>query len=157
MPCHGKGKACLAEPRLLTEQGRPPDQDDLALICEPPSELQSMLDIVASYASLWRYHINAQKCVIMVLGKSLLRPVSTTVPSILGSFVPLFQMWLSSNIWASFRQSILQQCTKQLRDVQQEGALFSLNMAGSRFGCLHPLTSLSLYSSFSLMLYGCEL
>ena len=45
-------------------------EDDLALICESPSELQSMLDIVATYASLWRYRINAQKSAIMVLGES---------------------------------------------------------------------------------------
>ena len=44
-------------------------EDDLALICESPSELQSMLNIVATYASLWYYRINAQKS-IMVLGES---------------------------------------------------------------------------------------
>ena len=38
-------------------------------------------------------------------------------------------------------------------------SFFALNVVGSRFGCLHPLTSLWLYSSFCipLMLYGCEL
>ena len=36
---------------------------------------------------------------------------------------------------------------------------FALNAVGSRFGCLHPLTSFCLYSSFCLpiLLYGCEL
>ena len=39
------------------------------------------------------------------------------------------------------------------------GAFFSLNVVGTRFGCLHPLTSLRLYSTFCrpVMLYGCEL
>ena len=38
-------------------------------------------------------------------------------------------------------------------------AFFALNSVGSRFGCLHPLTSLKLYISYyiPILLYGCEL
>ena len=38
-------------------------------------------------------------------------------------------------------------------------SFYALNAVGSRFGCLHPTTSLRLYSSFCLpiMLYGCKL
>ena len=38
-------------------------------------------------------------------------------------------------------------------------AFFGLNAIGSRFGCLHPVTILRLYKTYSqpVLLYGCEL
>ena len=41
----------------------------------------------------------------------------------------------------------------------EEAHFFALNSVGSRFGCLHPLTSLKLYTTFCIpiLLYGCEL
>ena len=47
--------------------------DDLALIATSEQELQSMLNIVSSYASMWRYGLNAQNSSILVFGES---PVS---------------------------------------------------------------------------------
>ena len=44
--------------------------DDLALVSESPTVLQSMLDIVSSYAKKWRYNFNASKSWILVFGES---------------------------------------------------------------------------------------
>ena len=44
--------------------------DDLTLISASAADLQSMLDIVSRYASLWRYELNAQKSAILVFGES---------------------------------------------------------------------------------------
>ena len=41
--------------------------DDLALVAGSPEELQAMLDIVHNYAQKWRYNLNADKSVLMVL------------------------------------------------------------------------------------------
>ncbi len=48
------------------------DADDLALIASSPDELQSMLNIVTSYASKWRYvyQLNSSKSVVMVFGEA---------------------------------------------------------------------------------------
>ena len=45
------------------------------------------------------------------------------------------------------------------RATSARSAFFALNSVGTRFGCLHPLTSLRLYRSLCLpiMLYGSEL
>jgi len=53
--------------------GAPMYADDLALIADSEAELQSMLNIVSSYAFLWRYEFNAQKSSVLVIGES---PVS---------------------------------------------------------------------------------
>ena len=45
------------------------------------------------------------------------------------------------------------------RNTAGRSAFFTLNAVGSRFGCLHPVTSHKLYSALSIhiMLYGSEL
>ena len=45
------------------------------------------------------------------------------------------------------------------RSTAGRSAFFALNAVGSRFGCLHPITSYKLYSTLSIpiMLYGSEL
>ena len=40
--------------------------DDFALIASSQAELQAMLDIVAAYATKWRYQLNPEKSVVMV-------------------------------------------------------------------------------------------
>lgn len=50
--------------------GTPMYADDLALIASSPEELQQMLDIVSQYASQWRYSLNPDKSVVMVVGES---------------------------------------------------------------------------------------
>ena len=44
--------------------------NDLALVAGSPEELQAMLDIVHDYAQKWRYNLNADKSVVMVLGET---------------------------------------------------------------------------------------
>ena len=48
--------------------GAPMYADDLALIATSPVELQTMLDIVQTYAQKWRYSLHPGKTKIMVFG-----------------------------------------------------------------------------------------
>ena len=44
--------------------------DDLALVASSPEELQAMLYVVVRYASCWKYSLNADKSIVMVIGES---------------------------------------------------------------------------------------
>ena len=44
--------------------------DDQVLIASSPQELQSMMDVVADYAELWQFHLNAKKSAVIVYGGS---------------------------------------------------------------------------------------
>ena len=48
--------------------GAPMYADDLALIAPSPEDLQSMIDIVAQYATKWRYRLNPHKSKVLVFG-----------------------------------------------------------------------------------------
>ena len=45
--------------------------DDLALIASSPEDLQSMIDIVAQYATKWRYCLNPHKSKVLVFGSRI--------------------------------------------------------------------------------------
>ena len=50
--------------------GAPMYADDLALVADSPVHLLQMLDIVHSYSCKWRYRINPQKSIILVMGET---------------------------------------------------------------------------------------
>ena len=140
--------------------GAPMYADDLALVASSPEELQAMLDIVSHYASQWHYRPNSSKSVILVFGES---PRSR-------AFARSNRQWLLAGqqlqevdehhhlgILRSVHYSTLARTSE--RCAAGRSAFFALNAVGSRFGCLHPVTSHRLYSTLSLpiMLYGCEL
>ena len=140
--------------------GAPMYADDLALICDSPSDLQAMLDIVSSYALFWRYQINADKSCIMVFGESpqsRLKNRPSRAWSINNSIIPECDNHHHLGILRSVLPSSINRTTE--RCSAGRSSFYALNVVGSRFGCLHPLTSYRLYSSFCLpiMLYGCEL
>ena len=51
-------------------RGAPMYADDLALVAGSAEELQAMLDLVHNYAQKWRYNLNADKSVAMVLSET---------------------------------------------------------------------------------------
>ena len=115
--------------------------DDLALIAKSPDELQAMLNIVSNYATRWRYQLNPDKSAVMVFGES----------SRSRSSGRLNRKWYLSNslihetdhqhhlgILRSVLNSTIH-CTNE-RCSAARRAFFALNAAGSRFGCLHPIT-----------------
>ena len=140
--------------------GAPMYADDLALIAESPDELQAMLNIVSSYATRWRYQLNPEKSAVMIFGESS-RSRSTG---------RLNRKWYLSNslIHETDRQhhlgilrSVLNStihCTNG-RCSAAQSAFFALNAVGSRFGCLHPITTHRIYSTLCLpiLLYSAEL
>ena len=140
--------------------GAPMYADDLALISDSAAELQLMLNIVDSYSSYWRYSINARKSAILVFGES---PNSRAhcrprrYWSINNATIPeadkQHHLGVLRTVYPTSVQRTVERCSAG------RGAFFALNVVGTRFGCLHPLTSLRLYSTFCLpvMLYGYEL
>ena len=140
--------------------GAPMYADDLALIGSSPEELQNMLDIVSSYASLWRYQLNAKKSAILVFGES---PVSrqrnrslrrwSIGSDIIQEHDMQKHLGILHTVFPSSVHRTVERCSAG------RSAFFALNAVGSRFGCLHPSTSFRLYSSYCIpiLLYGCEL
>ena len=83
----------------------------------------------------------------------LIAALSVTGPS---TMLPSLRQ-MNNTILESSALFTLPLCNVQLNAVQLGGVgFFALNVVGTRFGCLHPLT---FYSTFclSVMLYGCEL
>ena len=134
--------------------------DDLALVADSASTLQSLLDIVSEYAAKWRYQLNASKSGIMVFGES---PNSRALyrrcrswslcSSPVGEVDEYRHFGILRSISLSNRVLISDRCTSG------RSAFFALNAVGSRFGRLNPTTSYKLYSALSLpiLLYGSEL
>ena len=140
--------------------GAPMYADDLALICDSPTDLQAMLNIVSSYASFWRYKINADKSCIMVFGESPQSRLKNRLSRawyINNSIIPECDEHHHLGILRSVLPSSIYRTTE--RCSAGRSSFYALNTVRLRFGCLHPLTSLRLYSSLCLpiMLYGCEL
>ena len=112
------------------------------------------------YASQWHYQLNSSKSVILVLGES---PCSRALARsnrqwlLAGQQLQEVDEHHHLGILRSVHHSTLA-CTSE-RCAAGRSAFFALNAVGSRFGCLHPVTSYRLYSTLSLpiMLYGCEL
>ena len=140
--------------------GSPMFADDLALIADSPEELQSMINIVHNYSTAWRYHLNAHKSAILVIGES---PASRAClhPSrqwLIGNdTIPEKDSYHHLGILRSVTSSSLPRISEHCSSCRS--AFFSLNIIGPRAGCLHPLTSLRLYKAFCIpiLLYGCEL
>ena len=140
--------------------GVPMYADDLALIADSEVGLQSMLNIVSSCALVWHYEFNAQKSSVLVIGESplsrrLARPKKCWY--IQGSLIQEKNEQKHLGILHSVSFSTVTRTVEHCSSGKT--AFFSLNAIGSRFGCLHPLTSYLLYCSLCIliMLYGCEL
>ena len=125
-----------------------------------PEELQTMLDIVHDYAQKWRYNLNADKSVVMVLGESscsrrMARSVRkwTLGDEVLKEVDEQHHLGILRTV---FNSTI--RCTNE-RATAGRSTFYALNSVGSRFGRLHPLTSLRLYQALCLplLLYGSEL
>ena len=131
--------------------GAPMYADDLALVADSPEELQAMLNIVCTYAGKWHYNLNAGKSFVMIFGES---PRSRT-------HARSSRNWYLGNeeveeadevhhlgILRSVSLSTILRTTE--RCTAGRSAFFALNSVGSRFGCLHPVTSHRLYSTLCL-------
>ena len=134
--------------------GAPMYADDLALIASSADELQAMLDIVSQYATKWRYRINPLKSKVLLFGSNRL---PTTTWTIKGQKVEAVKEHLHLGILRSTAPSTSSRTSRHIN--LGRSSFFALNRVGTRFGCLHPITALRLYTSISLpkMLYGAEL
>ena len=128
--------------------GAPMYADDLALVASSPEELQAMLDIVSHYASQWHYRLNSSKSVILVFGESpRSRPLTRSSRQWLlaGQQLQGVDEHHHLGILRSVHYSTLAHTSE--RCAAGRSAFFALNAVGSRFGCLHPVTSYRLYST----------
>ena len=131
--------------------------DDLALIAESPDEL---LNIVSSHALRWRYQLNPEKSTIMVFGESNRTRSSARLQRkwyLSGSQIQEADHQHHLGILHSVLNSSIHWTNERCSAARS--AFFALNAVGSRFGCLHPITTHRLYSTLCLpiLLYGAEL
>ena len=134
--------------------------DDLSLVTDSPDSLQAMPDIVHQYAKRWRYQLNGVKSVAMVFGESSSsrRAARSTREWRLGdTALQEVDEQHHLGILRSVHSSTIHRTSE--RATSGRSAFFALNSVGSRFGCLHPLTSLKLYNflCMPILLYGYEL
>lgn len=66
---------------------------------------------------------------------------------------------MSSTTWGSCVLCVPPPSTELQRCTSARSSFFALNSVGSRFGCLHPLTSYRLYQTLCIpiLLYGAEI
>ena len=131
--------------------GSPMFADDLALVSESVSDLQSMLNIVTHYATTWRYKLNASKSSILVIGesnRSRTQNRQTRSWHVCGDPLPEKDTQHHLGILRSVSPSTAQLTSE--RCSAGRSAFFGLNAIRSRFGCLHPVTILRLYKTYSL-------
>ena len=139
--------------------GAPMYADDLALVASSPEELQAMLHIVSHYASQWRYQLNSCKSMILVFGespRSRAQARSNRQWFLAGQKLQEVDEHHHLGILRSVHHSTLARTSERCAAAQS--TFFALNAVGSRFGCLHPVTSYRLFSTLSLpIMDGCEL
>ena len=129
--------------------GAPMYAGDFALIVDSEADLQAMLNNVSLYALSWHYEFNAQKSSVLVMDES---PMSRKIDRpkrcwyIQGSSIPEKDQQKHLGILQAVSFSTVT-CTVE-RCSAGRSAFYALNVIGSRFGCLHPLTSYHLYCSF---------
>ena len=136
--------------------GAPAYADDLALVASSPEELQKMLDIVHAYSNKWRYRLNPSKSKIMIFGAAKPKSLGVNV-TLNGQPLEIVEEYTHLGVLRSSGRTTTARTSRQISAARS--AFFALNRVGSRFGCIHPITSMRLYSSICLprMLYGCEL
>ena len=119
-----------------------------------------MLNIVHSYAKKWRYSINADKSAMMVFGESAKSRRSGREhrkwclgADLISETDEQHHLGILRDVYNSTIHR-----TNERRSAARS-AFYSLNSIGTRFGHLHPLTSLRLYRALSLpiLLYGSEI
>ena len=136
--------------------GAPMYADDLVLIASSQAELQAMLDIVAAYATKWRYQLNPEKSVVMVYGE-ISRSRASRKWTLGVTEITECDEQLHLGVLRTVHSTSIHRTNRSCS--AGRSAFFALNAVGSRFGCLHPLTSFRLYQAISLpiLLYGSEL
>ena len=134
--------------------------DDLALVASSPEELQAMLDIVATCADKWQYQLNADKSSVMVLGESAKMRLSARSSrkwyigqEEISETDEQHHLGILRTVLTSIIHRTSERCTAA------RSSFFAMNSIGSRFGCLHPLTSYRLYQTLCIriLLYGAEI
>ena len=140
--------------------GAPMYADDLALVAGSQGALQSLLDMVDRYARKWRYSLNSSKSVIMVFGEATrTRERERCQREFRLGEEEVLEVDEQHHLGILRSVSSSTIARTNGRAAACRSAFYSFNSVGSRFGSLHPLTSLKLYRAVCLpiLLYGSEL
>ena len=136
--------------------------DDLALMADSAEKLQQLLNIVHEYTAKWRYSLNAEKSAVMVFGESTecYQESSPTLKKMVSRRCNVIRSGRDPpprNLKLLILASTIRRTNERV--ASGRSALYTLNSVGTRFGRLHPLTSLRLYQSLCapIMLIGAEL
>ena len=118
-----------------------------------------MLDIVYVYSNKWRYQFNTTKSVVMVFGesqKSRLQARESRCWRLGDQQLREVDEYHHLGILKTVSISTIARTNERVSSARS--AFYALQSVGSRFGSLHPLTSLQLYRSLCLpiLLYGSE-
>ena len=109
---------------------------------------------------MWQYQLNAHKSSILVFGETAgSRKKNHTLRKWIvdGETVPESDsqkhLGILHTVFSSSVHQTVERCSAG------RSAFYALNGVGSRFGCIHPITSLRLYLTLCIpvLLYGCEL
>lgn len=117
-----------------------------------------MLDIhvACEYARKWRYQLNSVNSLVMVMGESAVTRLRERLRRVWKLGNSIVCETDEQHHLRILRSSTVHRTNK--RATAARSAFFALNVVGSRFGSLHPFTSLKLYCAICLpiLLYGCE-
>jgi len=113
-----------------------------------------------TYADKWQYQLNADKSSVMVLGESAKTRLSARSSrkwyigqEEINETDEQHHLGILRTVFTSTIHRTSERCTTA------RSSFFDLNSIGSRFGCLHPLTSYRLYQTLCIpiLLYGAEI
>ena len=131
----------------------------MTLVASSSEDLQSMLDITSKYAHKWQYTFNTRKSKVMIFGESAssrkaLR--ASRIWSMNGYSISETDSISHLGITISLSGSSLNHTLKSIASARS--AFYSLQSAGPRFGCLHPITALKLFKAvpLSILRFGLE-
>ena len=115
---------------------------------------------MATYADKWQYQLNADKCSVMVLGESAKTRLSARLSrkwyigrEEISETDEQHHLGILHTVFNSTIHRTSERCTAA------RSSFFALNSIGSRFGCLHLMTSCRLYQTLCILilLYGAEI
>ena len=122
--------------------GAPMYADDLALISSSSADLQNLLEIVFHYSRRWKYQLNVSKTKILVFG-------SRIPPAPQWSLGDGLVTVESEHFHLGVLRSVTNSMSRTLHHLSNgRSSFFALYKYGARFGCLHPVSALKLYTTF---------
>ena len=110
--------------------------------------------VTEEYANKWRYSFNTGKTKVMVFGSRRMQEHPAHTWTLNGQSIESHH-----HLGVLLTSRGPNTCRTIKHNNMGRASFYSLNRAGSRFGCLHPITTYKLYNTICIqnMLHGAEL